>query len=197
MSNILVVAEHLEGKLRKATLPTIGFAKKAQALTGGKIIGLVLGHNAASVAAELATAGVDHVIHVDSPIYANYLASPSCLNRWLSGRRSAESDFDLAEPVSVFSSFARQYGAAWAVLRILSGRFSLEALPRLEEACVPVTIWWPGAAGSEPPASSQGRPGVRVDLLDQCGALAPLDRPGDLTARLRVELFQPVRLAEA
>jgi hypothetical protein len=74
MSNILVVAEHLEGKLRKATLPTIGFAKKAQALTGGKIIGLVLGHNAASVAAELATAGVDHVIHVDSPIYANYLA---------------------------------------------------------------------------------------------------------------------------
>ena len=32
MSNILVVAEHLEGKLRKATLPTIGFAKKAQAL---------------------------------------------------------------------------------------------------------------------------------------------------------------------
>jgi electron transfer flavoprotein alpha subunit len=74
MSNILVVAEHLEGKLRKATLPTIGFAKKAQALTGGKIIGLVLGHNAAAVAAELATAGVDHVIHVDSPIYANYLA---------------------------------------------------------------------------------------------------------------------------
>lgn len=74
MSNILVVAEHLEGKLRKATLPTIGFAKKAQALTGGKIIGLVLGHNAASVAAELATAGVDKVIHVDSAIYANYLA---------------------------------------------------------------------------------------------------------------------------
>ena len=74
MSNILVVAEHLEGKLRKATLPTIGFAKKAQALTGGKIIGLVLGHNAASVAAELATAGVDKVVHVDSAIYANYLA---------------------------------------------------------------------------------------------------------------------------
>jgi electron transfer flavoprotein alpha subunit len=74
MSHILVVADHLEGKLRKATLPTIGFAKKAQELTGGKIIGLVLGSGAAGVAAELATSGVDQVISVDGPQYANYLA---------------------------------------------------------------------------------------------------------------------------
>ncbi len=129
-------------------------------------------------------------------IYTNHLAPPDKIGRWLASRRSQGSELDLAEPVSVFSSFARQYGAAWAVLRILSGRFSLDALPRLDGVCVPVTIWWPSNGTGAPPVSSP-LPGVRVETLDQCGPLAPLDRPADLTARLRVELFEPVRLAEA
>ena len=128
-------------------------------------------------------------------LYANFLSKPARIGRWLAGRRSAGSTLDLSEPVSVFSSFARQYGAAWALLRILSGRFSTPALPRLDGVCVPVTIWWPGHGAGNPPESASGQPDVRVDWLDESGPLAPLDRADDLAARLRVELFQPVRVA--
>lgn len=73
MSTILVLAEHLEGKLQNATLPAIGFANKAAALNGGTVVGLVLGHNAGGVAAEMAKY-VSRVILLDAPEYANGLA---------------------------------------------------------------------------------------------------------------------------
>jgi hypothetical protein len=104
---------------------------------------------------------------------------------------------DLSEAVSVFASFARQYGAEWAVLRILSGRLQMTALPRLEEVCVPVTVWWPGLHAGDPPEGAAGRPDLRLDWMDECGPLAPLDLAGDLTGRLQRELFTPVRMAEA
>lgn len=130
-------------------------------------------------------------------IYGSYLSQPGSMDRWLNTRRSLGSQLDLSEPVSVYSSFARQYGAAWAVQRIMSGRFNLPPLPRLESVCVPVTIWWPGRAAGDPPTSAIGQPQVRVEWLEDCGPLAPLDRPEDLAARLRVELFEPVRVAGA
>jgi electron transfer flavoprotein alpha subunit len=73
MSTLLVVAEHLDGALKNATLPTIGFAKAAAAITGGSVVGLVLGSGADAVAAKLATY-VDKVISIDDAGYANYLA---------------------------------------------------------------------------------------------------------------------------
>ena len=48
MSNILVVAEHLDGELKKASAQTVGFAKDVKAITGGEIIGLVMGSGAQS-----------------------------------------------------------------------------------------------------------------------------------------------------
>lgn len=128
-------------------------------------------------------------------IYSNHLSRPACIERWLASRRSDGPPLDLAEAVSVFSSFARQYGAAWALLRILSGRFSIAVLPRLGSVCVPLTIWWPGLRAGDVPEGVAGQAQVRVDWLDECGPLAPLDRSEDLAARLRVELFQPVRVA--
>lgn len=127
-------------------------------------------------------------------IYRNYLARPACIERFLNGRRSVGGDFDLSEPVSVYSSFARQYGAGWAIERILSGRFSTSALPRVSELCAPVTIWWPGHGAGDPPPAD-GQPQLRLEWLDGCGALAPLDRAPDLVARLGAEVFQPVRVA--
>ena len=129
-------------------------------------------------------------------IYRRFLAGPSDLERWLAGRRSDGPPLDLSEAVSVYSSFARQYGAAWAVLRIVSGRWKIAALPRLDEVCVPVTVWWPGRHAGDPPDGSVGRPDLRLDWLETCGPLAPLDQAGELTERLRRELFAPVRVAE-
>ncbi len=128
-------------------------------------------------------------------LYDNYMAPPSRLERWLNARRSSSCDFDLSEAVAVFASFARQYGAGLAIARILSGRFQSAELPRLEEVCVPVTVWWPGRQAADPPEGSVARPDLRLEWLDDCGPLAPLDRATDLTARLRVELFEPVHVA--
>jgi haloalkane dehalogenase len=80
-------------------------------------------------------------------IWSRYLAPPEAVARWLASRRSAGAPIDLAEAVSVFSSFSRQYGAAWALLRMMSGRFHTGPLPGLTDVCVPVTIWWPGQHG--------------------------------------------------
>jgi len=127
-------------------------------------------------------------------IYERYLAKPACIERWLAGRRSAGDPIDLAEAVSVYSSFARQYGAEWSVSRIVSGRFRLDALPEADRLCVPTIVWWPERATDVMPTLG-ARPPVRLDLLKGAGGLAPLDRAGDLSARLRTELFEPVRLA--
>ena len=129
-------------------------------------------------------------------LYHRFLAPPERLQQWLDGRRSTGSDLDLSEAVSVFSSFARQYGAEWAVLRILSGRLQTAALPRLEEVCIPVTVWWPGCHAGDPPDGVVGRPDLRLDWMEECGPLAPLDRSSDLTGRLQRELFTPVRMAD-
>lgn len=74
MSTILVVAEHLDGELKKASAQTVGFAKKAAEIDGGEVVGLVIGSGAQGVADAMAKTGVDKVILVDDAIYANYLA---------------------------------------------------------------------------------------------------------------------------
>jgi len=127
-------------------------------------------------------------------IYDRYMAKPPCIERWLAKRRSAGEPIDLSEAVSVYASFARQYGAEWAVARIMSGRFRIEGLPEAERLCVPTIVWWPALA-SGPAPTVFGRPPVRVDSLEEAGPLAPIDRSLKLTERLRTELFDPVRLA--
>ena len=127
-------------------------------------------------------------------IYDQYMAKPACIERWLAKRRSTGEPLDLTEAVSVYSSFARQYGAEWAVARIISGRFRLDAMPETDRLCVPAIVWWPLRAG-DAPSNLAGRPLLRADLLEDAGALAPLDAAAHLAARLRTELFEPVRLA--
>lgn len=128
-------------------------------------------------------------------IYRSMLSSPASIARWLQGRRSPGAALDLDEAVAVFSTFARQYGAEWAIKRMISGRFALPALPRIEETLIPVTIWWPGNPDGPATWAGAERPGVRLEVLEDCGPLAPLDRPGELVSLLQAELFHPVRLA--
>jgi len=130
-------------------------------------------------------------------IYRRFLAQPTCLERWLSTRHSTKSDFAMAEAVSVYASFARQYGAEWALQRIMSGRFRTEALPRREHLCVPATILWPGLAAGSPPDLAGAQTQIRLQWMDDDGPLAPLDRPVEMVQRLQTEILHPVHLSGA
>src|SRR5438093_2092900 len=73
MGNVLVVAEHLHGKLPKTTLVSVAAGKQATSLAGGKCIAAVLGQGIDALANELAEYGVD-VVAVDGAPFAHYLA---------------------------------------------------------------------------------------------------------------------------
>jgi electron transfer flavoprotein alpha subunit len=74
MGNVLVVAEHINGQLRKVTLPTLTFAQQAAELTGGEVHLLVVGHNMGAVASEL-TGYQAAAIHIaDADVFSKYLA---------------------------------------------------------------------------------------------------------------------------
>lgn len=73
MGNVLVIAEHANGTLRKVTLPTISFAQQAASLTGGEVHVLVLGDGVDAVANELADYAAN--VHLgNSGVFAHYLA---------------------------------------------------------------------------------------------------------------------------
>ena len=74
MGNVLVVAEHVDNKLRSVTLPAITFARQAADLTGGEVVVLVLGQGARQVAEEVARYGADRVLLGESEALGNYLA---------------------------------------------------------------------------------------------------------------------------
>jgi len=68
---VLVLAEHDNKNIKKATLNTVAAAQKL----GGDIHVLVAGHNAAAAAAEAAkVAGVKKVLHADAPHLGEFLA---------------------------------------------------------------------------------------------------------------------------
>ena len=76
MSNVLVVAEHVNGALRKVTLSAVHFARQSAELTGGQVHTLVLGDGVDAIAKELAEGGTgSDVVHfVNNAAFADYLA---------------------------------------------------------------------------------------------------------------------------
>jgi electron transfer flavoprotein alpha subunit len=74
MSNVLVVAEHKGGALRKTTLASITFAKQAAAKTGGQVHVLVCGTGVGGVAEELKKYGPAVIYVAESPALANFTA---------------------------------------------------------------------------------------------------------------------------
>jgi electron transfer flavoprotein alpha subunit len=67
---ILVIAEHRDGKLNRATLETIAAAQQA----GGPLKIAVLGSSVDGIAAEVAAAAADEVLVVDDPALKDYTA---------------------------------------------------------------------------------------------------------------------------
>ena len=76
MSNILVIAEHFGGVLRKSTLSSITFARDLAQRTGGAFAIGVIGQGVGGVAGALAAYGAEKIVTVEGAAFANYLAQP-------------------------------------------------------------------------------------------------------------------------
>ena len=74
MSNVLVVAEFGEGKLKKTTHSAVTFAKQAAEALGGSFSILLLGSGVGEAAEEAAKLGADKVLVADDGSLKNYLA---------------------------------------------------------------------------------------------------------------------------
>ena len=70
MSNVLVIAELADGKVKKSTLSAVSFAQKV-AKAGGSFAILALGAGAKAAAAELTTYGASKVLVVDDASLAH------------------------------------------------------------------------------------------------------------------------------
>ena len=72
MANVLIVAEHQAGTLKKATLHALGAGRALAARVGGKLYAAVLGKGVGALAAELR--GHADVLVADAPVLEHYLA---------------------------------------------------------------------------------------------------------------------------
>ncbi len=69
--DILILAEHLEGKLAPSTLELVTKGRELASQSGGALKAALFGHNAGSLAQALAGCGVE-VLHADDPNLAEY-----------------------------------------------------------------------------------------------------------------------------
>ena len=74
MSKIIVLAEHHNGALVKATLNAIGAAKQLAGIVGGGFSVAVVGHNVANIAASVQGYGAEAVYQVEDPAFEGYTA---------------------------------------------------------------------------------------------------------------------------
>ncbi len=75
MADVLVVAEVAQGKVRKATLSAVNFARSLASRVGGGFSVLVMGKGVAAAAQEVAVCGAKAVHVVDDPALEHYTAS--------------------------------------------------------------------------------------------------------------------------
>ncbi len=68
---MLILAEHLEGRLAPSTLELVAKGRELAAQSGGALKGALLGHNAGRLAESLAGYGLQ-VLHADDPALAEY-----------------------------------------------------------------------------------------------------------------------------
>lgn len=74
--DILVVAEHENGKLRRGTFEALALARRLAPDLGGRVLAAVLGEHPAALAQELARRGADEVFLFDSPVLRTYSPTP-------------------------------------------------------------------------------------------------------------------------
>ncbi len=72
--NVLVFAEHQAGKLSRPTWEAVAAGQRLAHDLGSTVSAAILGENLSSLASELATASLQEVLSVESPLLADYTA---------------------------------------------------------------------------------------------------------------------------
>src|SRR5271157_4705362 len=70
--SVLVFAEHQAGKLSRPTWEAMAAGQQLAQQLGGKVSAVLLGHQVAPLASELAALELEEVLCVDSPLLADY-----------------------------------------------------------------------------------------------------------------------------
>jgi len=177
--DILILAEHLNGRLADITFEMTGKAKQLAAAFGGKAVGVVLGSDVGSLAGSF---GADAVLYVDDAALADF--NPEAYSRVLAalikerGPRlvmigNTSMGMDVAAGLSVtaglpliayVNSLAADDGSLVATSQIYGGKIQAEAVPD-GEACIVSCL-----AGAFP--ADEGRGAAPVEHI---ASPAPLD----------------------
>jgi electron transfer flavoprotein alpha subunit len=190
-NDILILAEHLNGKLTDITYEMTGKAKQLAAAFGGKAIAVLLGSGARSLAESI---GADAVLYVDDPALAEF--NPEAYSRVLTGLirergprlvmlGNTSIGMDLGAGVSVttglpFIAYVNGLAAEGETLvatsQIYGGKIQAEAAPD-GERCIVACL-----AGAFPAEAGRGSAPV-----EQIASPVPLD---DLKVKF-VKLIRP------
>ena len=73
---VLIFAEQLDGKVSNVAYELIGKGRELAEDLGTEVTAIVMGHNIASLADDLAARGAQKVIVVDDPCLENYTTEP-------------------------------------------------------------------------------------------------------------------------
>lgn len=190
-SDVLILAEHLNGKLADITLEMAGKAKQLAAAFGGKAVAVLLGSGAQALAESI---GADGVLYVDDPALAEF--NPEAYSRVLAalikernprlamiGNTSVGMDLGAGLSVTTglpliayVNGLAADGGALVATSQIYGGKIQAEAVPD-GEACLVSCL-----AGAFPAEAGRGSASV-----EQIASPVLL---GDLKVKF-VKLIQP------
>jgi len=190
-NDVLVLAEHLSGKLADITFELAGMAKHLAAALGGKAIAVLLGSGARALAESI---GADAALYVDDPALAEF--NPEAYSRVLTalikeraprlvmlGNTSMGMDVGAGLSITTglplvayVNRLAADGGTLVATSQIYGGKIQAEAVPD-GEACLVSCL-----AGAFPAEAGRGSAPV-----EQIASPVPL---GDLQVKF-VRLIQP------
>jgi electron transfer flavoprotein alpha subunit len=190
-NDILILAEHLNGKLADITFEMTGKARQLAAAFGGKTVAVVLGSGVESLAESI---GADAVLYVDDPALADY--NPEAYRRVLDALiqdraprlvmiGNTSMGMDLAAGLSVttrlpliayVNALAVNDATLVATSQIYGGKIQAEIVPE-GEACIVTCL-----AGAFPAEAGKGAASV-----EQVSSPVPLD---DLKVKF-VKLIEP------
>ena len=170
-SDILILAEHLKGKLADISYEMTGKAKQIAAMLGGQAIAVMLGSGQQSLAESI---GADAVLVIDDPALAEF--NPEAYGRVLATLikersprlvmiGSTSMGMDLAAGLSIstglpliayVNGLAAQDGTLVATSQIYGGKIQAEAVPD-GEACIVACV-----AGAFPAEAGKGAAPIGV-----------------------------------